>query len=280
VDSSRHSMPLILTLSLSYTSPLGIGWICAGCEGYEAPRSGFGCAPKTAGPGPGPNGALCPFSRYVWRCCGGVGASAASAAAAAAAVAAAAAADAFRRQCNGDCLQSNPEFPYWGHPQGLDDGNQHWHYLPDPCSNYDTQNISAHGLGCDRASGSGEQWLNSTGSSFASRYLPAVHKLYSNRSTCPQEMLLFFHNVPWTHPISMGNGTKLPLIEYIAARSGEARAEAAAQAASWIALKGLVDEGRLRAVEGRFRQQVVDALAFSEVIVGFYRNSSGVAELQ
>ena len=68
-----------------YTSPLGIGWMCAGCGSYradDAPGTGFGCAPKTAGPGPGPDGSLCPFSR----------------------------------QCNYDCLQSTPEFPYWGHP--------------------------------------------------------------------------------------------------------------------------------------------------------------------
>merc|ERR1719506_1451088 len=68
-----------------YTSPLGIGWMCAGCGSYagdDAPGTGFGCAPKTVGPGPGPDGEMCPFSR----------------------------------QCNYDCLQSNPDFPYWGHP--------------------------------------------------------------------------------------------------------------------------------------------------------------------
>ena len=36
-----------------YTSPLGIGWMCAGCGTYagdDAPGTGFGCAPKTLGP--------------------------------------------------------------------------------------------------------------------------------------------------------------------------------------------------------------------------------------
>ena len=99
-----------------YTSPLGIGWMCAGCGSYagdDAPGSGFGCAPKTAGPGPGPGGSLCPFSR----------------------------------QCNYDCLQSTPEFPYFGHPGGLDDGHQvdegillfsppdYWLHRESPCKN-------------------------------------------------------------------------------------------------------------------------------------------------
>ena len=93
--------------------------MCAGCGSYagdDAPGTGFGCAPKTPGPGPGPSGSECPFSR----------------------------------QCNYDCLQSTPEFPYFGHPQGLDEGHQHWHYFLDPCANYDTQNMSAYGLGCSR----------------------------------------------------------------------------------------------------------------------------------
>ena len=36
----------------------------------------------------------------------------------------------------------------------------------------------------------------------------------------------------------------------------------------------MVDESRHSAVAARFKQQNVDALAFSEVIVGFYRNVS------
>ena len=38
-------------------------------------------------------------------------------------------------------------------------------------------------------------------------------------------MLLFFHNLPWSHPIALGNATA-PLIDYISIRSQEARGEA------------------------------------------------------
>lgn len=37
---------------------------------------------------------------------------------------------------------------------------QHWHYFVDPCANYNTQNMSAYGLGCDRVA---------TGTNYASR---------------------------------------------------------------------------------------------------------------
>ena len=98
--------------------------------------------------------------------------------------------------------------------------------------------------------------------------------MYNDLNTCPQEMLLFFHNLPWTHPISLSNGTKAPLIDYISIRSEEARNEAKQQARDWDSLEGLVDNARFAAVQARFKQQNVDALAFSQVIVGYYMNMS------
>ena len=98
--------------------------------------------------------------------------------------------------------------------------------------------------------------------------------MYNNLSTCPQELLLFFHNDPWTHPITLGNGSTAPLIDYIAFRSQEARNEAEQQAQDWNSLEGLVDAARFAAVQARFKQQNVDALAFSEIIVGYYKNVS------
>jgi alpha-glucuronidase len=212
-----------------YTSPLGIGWMCAGCASYagdDAPGTGFGCAPKTVGPGPGPDGAQCPLST------------------------------------NRDHLQ-NPDGSF-GHPGGLENGHQHWHYNIDPCANYDTQNMSRFGLGCNRVS---------TGTNFVSRYLPAVAALYNNLSTCPVELLLFFHNVPWSHPVLL-DGVKVPLIDYISNRSHQALNQAKHQAGNWNSLRGLVDTARLEAVQARFKQQNVDALSFNKAIVGYYTNIS------
>jgi alpha-glucuronidase len=147
--------------------------------------------------------------------------------------------------------------------------------------------------------------------------------MYNNIETCPQELLLFFHNLAWTHPVALGNGTMVPLIDYsersagrllslcmssqaravglrfeiqicltqrdlpnvgdvraVAITSEHALAEARAMGASWDGLEGLVDAERFAAVQGRFRQQNVDALAFSEVIVGYYLNMSKGSQIQ
>eukprot|EP01043_Picozoa_sp_COSAG02_P058973 COSAG02_NODE_7432_length_3015_cov_6.358025_1_plen_110_part_00 len=57
--------------------------------------------------------------------------------------------------------------------------------------------------------------------------------------------------------------------------SAHALEEARQMAADWDTLEGIVSEPRFSAVLGRFKQQNVDAVSFSEVVVGFYLNISG-----
>jgi len=208
-----------------YTSPLGIGFMCSGCGGWPA----HGCAPQTAGPGPGPNGSSCPFSAPP------------------------------------DKFQNNGK---WGHPGGLEDGHQAWHYFLDPCANYFQQNATSVGIGCDRTS------IGPTGTGYAAQYLPRVRDMFNNLATCPKELLLFFHNLPWTHPMQLANGSIVTLIDFIAISQSEALDTAGQMAKDWDSLEGLVDQLRFEAVQARFRQQNVDALAFKEVVVGYYANLS------
>ena len=96
-------------------------------------------------------------------------------------------------------------------------------------------------------------------------------------TTCPLELLLFFHNVPWTHPIQpAGTSKATPLFDYI--RDGHAAAVMGAKqlAADWRSLEGLIDTKRFEGVAGRFRQQIHDAGVFANLIVGYYANISGM----
>ena len=115
------------TVNTAITSILDRGWLAF--EGYTSPNGiGFmctgcdsgmspeGCAPQTKGPGRGPGGEACPFN------------------------------------ANPDDLQGGKT---WGHPGGLEDGHQAWHYFIDPCDNYAQANYSSFGIGCDRANVSG-----------------------------------------------------------------------------------------------------------------------------
>ena len=135
----------------AYTSPLGIGFMCSGCGGWSA-EGGGGCAPRTKGPGPGPDGAECPLS-----------------------------------------VPPDATVP-WGHPGGLEDGHQAWHYFIDPCDNYRQSNYSTDGAGCDRTV---------TGTNYAEQYAPALAALLNDPRTCPRELLMFFHNLKWYHDFDM-----------------------------------------------------------------------------
>jgi alpha-glucuronidase len=53
-----------------------------------------------------------------------------------------------------------------------------------------------NGIGFDRTK---------TGSNTVAQYHPAVRDLFSNINTCPEELLLWFHHVPWEHRMHSGN---------------------------------------------------------------------------
>eukprot|EP01052_Picozoa_sp_SAG31_P015170 SAG31_NODE_967_length_10684_cov_58.582239_8_plen_374_part_00 len=211
-----------------YTSPNGIGFMCTGCDSGTSPE---GCAPQTKGPGPGPDGAACPF----------------------------------------DASPDNLQGKTWGHPGGLEDGHQAWHYFIDPCDNYAQANYSSFGIGCDRANVSG------FGTGYVDQYLPAVATMFKNPETCPPELLLFMHNLPWTYPMQLRNGTRVQLIDYIALNHAAAVATATSFVREWLALQphmGATDS-RFDDVAGRLRQQLVDAKTFSAVVMGQYLTWAG-----
>ncbi len=82
-------------------------------------------------------------------------------------------------------------------------GNGH-HYGPAPWTNRasraDWDPVYYHradsiAIGFDRTS---------SGSNALAQYAPEVRKLYENVNTCPEDYLLWFHRVPWTHKMRSG----------------------------------------------------------------------------
>jgi len=74
---------------------------------------------------------------------------------------------------------------------------------------------------------------------YANTYAPAIAAKIANVDTCPEELLLSFHNVPYDHVLKTKGGVRV--IDYIldSYKSGEASNKAYVN--TWESLQGLVD---------------------------------------
>jgi alpha-glucuronidase len=122
-------------------------------------------------------------------------------------------------------------------------------------------------------------------------YSPGVRAMLDDPSRVPPELTLFFHNKKWTdlvppyaHPHRAdadADASSVPLFQRIRDRHAGALDDLRDFLASWDALEAAMlragDEARWAGVKARFEQQMNDAVVFSEVIMGYYRNISGLA---
>jgi alpha-glucuronidase len=159
---------------------------------------------------------------------------------------------------------------YTGAPLGLQTltnitGN---HYDPGPQSadgNGWGQWIRADhdGVGMDRTV--------ATGTGFAGQYHGSPEE---SLKTCPDNLLLFFHHVPYTYGLHSGK-TVIQTI-YDSHYDGAARAQTFP--VRWKALRGRVDDERYRAVLGRLQMQAAQAIVWRDAIDQWFFRLSGIAD--
>ena len=159
------------------------------------------------------------------------------------------------------------------------------HYWVDPCSNTGMGNYSYRAIGCDRTTNS------KYGTGYAGDYHPDNTAMFNSVETCPIKNLLWFHNLPWTHPMpkpanytpgpgataaaatdAMSGNDTVTLYDHIRFTHFDSVKQAEGLAAQWDTLKGLVDEARFMGVQGRFAQQVRDATQMAHDIMMQYEH--------
>jgi alpha-glucuronidase len=122
------------------------------------------------------------------------------------------------------------------------------------------------GVGMDRTVASG------TG--FVGQYAPAISKAYESVETCPDDLLLFMHHVPYTHRLQSGK----TVIQYIY-DSHYAGASAVAQyQRQWDALKGRVDDERFADVAAQLEYQAGQAIVWRDGVSRWFHRASGIAD--
>lgn len=122
------------------------------------------------------------------------------------------------------------------------------------------------GIGVDRTVKSG------TG--YAAQYHKPHADRYESLDTCPDELLLFFHHVPYTHKLHSGK----TVIQHIYDTHFAGAEQAADFLESWLTLEGSMDAQQFENVRGRLQEQVQHALEWRDQINTYFFRKSGIAD--
>lgn len=122
------------------------------------------------------------------------------------------------------------------------------------------------GLGVDRTV--------EKGTGFAGRYHKPISDLYNNMETCPEELLLFFHYVPYNYRLKSGK----TLIQHIYDTHFEGVEQVKEFKEQWLSLKNLIDSERFEQVLERLEIQIRDAAEWRDVVNSYFYRKSGIPD--
>jgi alpha-glucuronidase len=145
------------------------------------------------------------------------------------------------------------------------------HYDPGPESSEENGWGQWHradhvGIGMDRTI--------ATGTGFIGQYPPAAQKTYESLADCPDELLLFFHHVPYTYKLHSGK----TVIQHVYDSHYDGAERAAGFASRWKTLEGHIDPELYRDVLARFEYQAGQAVVWRDAICNWIYRLSGIAD--
>lgn len=110
----------------------------------------------------------------------------------------------------------------------------------------------------------------SSGSNAVEQYFPEAGSFYGNLSTCPDNLLLWFHQLPWDYKMRSGRILWDELcIEY---DNGVKSAKLLQN--EWGELKGTIDKERFELVEGLLVKQIRDAKIWKDASILYFKTFS------
>lgn len=149
----------------------------------------------------------------------------------------------------------------------------HTHYGPDvdgyEYSAWGTYHFADRdGIGVDRTV--------ATGTGYTAQYHSPNRERYEALETCPDELLLFFHHVPYTHVLQCGK----TVIQHIYDTHFEGAEQAEQLVQQWAGLKEHLDSERYTQVEERLLEQARHAKHWRDVINTYFYRKSGIPDAQ
>jgi alpha-glucuronidase len=113
-----------------------------------------------------------------------------------------------------------------------------------------------------------------TGTGFIAQYPLAVQKLYEPLANCPDNLLLFFHHVPYTHTLHSGE----TVIQHIYDSHYQGAEQAQGFISEWKKLERHIDQERYRDILTRFEFQAGEAVKWRDTICKWIYQLSGIAD--
>jgi alpha-glucuronidase len=101
-----------------------------------------------------------------------------------------------------------------------------------------------------------------TGTGYIGQYSAPVAKVFESLKPCPENLLLFFHHVPYTYRLRSGE----TLIQYVYDSRYVGAAAVAGLVREWETLRGLVDQQRYEDVLARLKYQTGAAIVWRDAI--------------
>ncbi len=123
-----------------------------------------------------------------------------------------------------------------------------------------------NGVGRDRSC--------ATGTGYTRQYSDERFMEYENLSSCPDELLLFFHHVPYTHVLHSGK----TVIQHIYDTHFCGVEKVLEYQALWESLKGVLDEESYLNVKERLKEQYQNAVDWRDQVNTYFFRKSGIAD--
>jgi alpha-glucuronidase len=122
--------------------------------------------------------------------------------------------------------------------------------------------------------GSGMDRTVATGTGFIGQYRPEVARVYESLATCPDDLLLFLHHVPYTYTLRSGKS----VIQHLYDAHYEGAQAATGYVGQWKSLDGMVDERRYREALAQLEYQAGHAQVWRDSVVSWFLKTSGIPD--
>jgi alpha-glucuronidase len=123
------------------------------------------------------------------------------------------------------------------------------------------------GIGMDRSA---------AGTGYIQQYPPKLAATYESLATCPDDLLLFFHHVPYDYRLHNGK----TLVQSIYDTHYASALAAAQYLPQWMSLRSKIDDMRYNQVLQLFEFQAGHAIVWRDAINTWFQKISGIADTQ